>query len=128
MGSSAPPLVGRELELQALERALEEPGAGRARAVGIIGEPGIGKSRLLGELGRRARARGHLVMAGRASELERDIPFALWVQALDHHLERVGNEALRALGEERLADLAVALPAVRVRRRASTGAPRGSTG
>ncbi len=59
MSASAPPLVGREAELRVLERALEETGAGRSRAVGIIGEPGIGKSRLLGELGRRAEARVH---------------------------------------------------------------------
>ena len=77
MTAGVPPLVGREAELRLLERALEQTEAGRSRAVGITGEPGIGKSRLLGQLGRRAAARGHLVVAGRAAELERDVPFAL---------------------------------------------------
>jgi DNA-binding CsgD family transcriptional regulator len=114
MSASAPPLVGREAELGVLDRALEAVGGGRSRAVGITGEPGIGKSRLLGELGRRAAALGHLVVAGRAAELERDVPFALWVEALDGHVDGPGApaEALAGLGVERLADLAVALPAV----------------
>jgi DNA-binding NarL/FixJ family response regulator len=105
-------LVGRDAELRTLERAL---GGGGPRAVGIVGEPGIGKSRLLGELGRRAADRGHVVLAGRASELERDVPFALWVDALDDHVAALGE----ALGDG-LADLAIALPAVA---RSHGGAP-----
>ena len=118
MGLSAAPHFGREVEWAVLERALDETGAGRSRAgrsraVGIVGEPGIGKSRLLGELGRRARAHGHVVVSERASELERDVPFALWTEALDGQLAGVGAEVLAASDEERFADLAVALPAVR---------------
>ena len=102
-------LVGRDAELRTLERALEALDDGGARAVGIVGEPGIGKSRLLGELGRRAADRGHVVLAGRAAELESDVPFALWVDALDDHVERALLDDIAA-GE--LADLAVALPAI----------------
>jgi predicted ATPase len=69
-------LVGRDAELRVLERALEVVEGGGSRAIGIVGEPGIGKSRLLGELGGRAAERGHVVVAGRAAELERDVPFA----------------------------------------------------
>jgi AAA ATPase domain len=75
--------VGRGAELVVLDRALGAVDAGGSRALGLWGEPGIGKSRLLGELGSRALARGHLVLAGRAAELERDVPFGLWVDALD---------------------------------------------
>ena len=91
---------------------LDAVDAGASRALGVLGEPGIGKSRLLGEIARRAGERGHLVLAGRASELELDVPFALWVDALDAHVAALPPDALAALGEERLADLAVALPAV----------------
>ena len=42
------PLVGREAEVAALDRGLDEAAAGRPAALGILGEPGIGKSRLLG--------------------------------------------------------------------------------
>jgi DNA-binding CsgD family transcriptional regulator len=105
-------LVERDAELRVLERALEDVEGGRSRAVGIVGEPGIGKSRLLGECGARAAARGHVVLAGRAAELERDVPFAVWVDALDGHLSDCGPALLDGMGADELADLAVALPAV----------------
>ena len=105
-------LVERDAELRVLERALDEAQGGRSRAVGILGEPGIGKSRLLGEFGARAAARGHVVLAGRAAELERDVPFALWVDALDGHLSDSGAALLEGVPADELADLAVAFPAV----------------
>jgi hypothetical protein len=43
----------------------------------------IGKTTLIGDLARRAQARGCLVLQGRASELERELPFGLVVDALD---------------------------------------------
>jgi DNA-binding CsgD family transcriptional regulator len=112
MSAAAPPLVGRDAELRALERALAQVGEGRSRALGITGEAGIGKSRLLGALGERAASRGHLVLAGRAAELERDVPYALWMEALDGHIARAGREQLTGLGDDVLAELAVAFPAV----------------
>jgi DNA-binding CsgD family transcriptional regulator len=106
-------VVGRAAELDALERALGGVDVGRGRAIGVLGEPGIGKSTLLGELGRLAAVRGHLVLAGRVAELERDIPFGLWVDALDDHVGSDGTAALAGMADDELAELAVALPAVR---------------
>jgi predicted ATPase len=79
--SSMRELVGRDAELAAFERALVALDGGAARTVAISGEPGIGKSRLLDELARRAEARGHVVLAGRASELERDRQLGSWAPA-----------------------------------------------
>jgi DNA-binding CsgD family transcriptional regulator len=110
--SAAGPLVGRDAELAVLERALGAVDAGGSRALGVWGEPGIGKSRLLQELRGRAAARGHLVLAGRAAELERDVPFALWSDALEGHVGALGAESLTGVSDEELAELAVALPAV----------------
>ncbi len=112
MSTGVRPLVGREAELAALDRALADADAGVSSALGILGEPGIGKSRLLAELGRRAEGRGHLVLAGRAAELERDVPFALWTDALGRRIDQVSVGGLAGLAEEQLADLAVALPEV----------------
>jgi DNA-binding CsgD family transcriptional regulator len=92
-----------------LERALAAVESGRSRTVGLRGEPGIGKSRLLAELASRAEERGHLVLAGRATELERDLPFALLIDAFDRHL---ASEPPRRLDDEHLAQLAGVLPAV----------------
>jgi AAA ATPase domain len=92
-----------------LERALTAVEGGPSRTVGLRGEPGIGKSRLLAELASRAEERGHLVLAGRATELERDLPFALLIDAFDRHL---ASEPPRRLDDEHLAQLAAVLPAV----------------
>jgi ATP/maltotriose-dependent transcriptional regulator MalT len=102
-------LLGRKHELGAFERALEAVERGPTRAVGLRGEPGIGKSRLIAELGSRAEERGHLVLAGRATELERDLPFALLIDTFDRHL---ASDPPRRLDDEHLAQLAAVLPAV----------------
>src|SRR4029450_3844784 len=41
--------VGRQSELDQLQRALEQAKAGHGQIVGVIGEPGLGKSRLFHE-------------------------------------------------------------------------------
>jgi len=76
-------LVGRTKELGSLDHALAELDRGRPAALELVGEPGIGKTRLLAELANRADARGQLVLSGSASEHEQDLPFWVFVDALD---------------------------------------------
>ncbi len=102
--------VGRRQELAAVEAALELLRAGRPRWLVISGEPGIGKTRLLGELAERAAARRHPVFVGRGAELERELPFAIWVDALDDHVASLGERRLEALIGDRVAELARVLP------------------
>src|SRR5205085_204187 len=71
-------LVGRADELDSLEQGLDELSRGQPAAIELVGEPGIGKTRLLDELAARAELRGHLVLTGSASELERDLPFSVF--------------------------------------------------
>jgi DNA-binding CsgD family transcriptional regulator len=107
------PLVGRRRELAAVTAALH--GLGRAaRFVAVSGEPGIGKTRLLEELGARAEERGCVVLWGRGAELERDLPFGVWVDALDDHAAALGPERLQRMLGDRVAELARVLPAVSV--------------
>jgi energy-coupling factor transporter ATP-binding protein EcfA2 len=47
------PFVGRQLEVDMLERAFDWMQMGRGQIVGIVGEPGSGKSRLLEEFSQR---------------------------------------------------------------------------
>ncbi|MDY7087423.1 MAG: AAA family ATPase [Actinomycetota bacterium] len=94
-------LVGRESELAASSRAFDELAEGRPWTLCLRGEPGIGKSRMVSELGERARGRNMLVLAGRAAELERDLPFALLADAFDNAPAFDGGRASeggRALG------------------------------
>ncbi len=103
-------LAGREDELAALDAALAEARRGAGAALALVGEAGIGKSALLAAL--RERAGGMLVLDGRASEHERDVPFGVLVDALDDAVSTVHPRRLEALGEDRLAELAAVLPAV----------------
>jgi DNA-binding CsgD family transcriptional regulator len=105
-------LVGRERELAAVDGALAGLADGIGGAWRISGEPGIGKSRLLEEAGRRAAASGARLFEGRASELERDFPFGVFVDALDPYLASLDLSSLRALSEEHRRLLALVFPAL----------------
>ena len=52
-GARPQPYVGRERELELLERTLAEA-RGELRVIDIVAEPGMGKSRLLHEFCRRS--------------------------------------------------------------------------
>jgi DNA-binding NarL/FixJ family response regulator len=105
-------LVGRADELDAVEHLLDELDRGSPGAIEVTGEPGIGKTRLLRELAARAEARGHLVLGGSASELERDLPFSVFVDALDEYLRGLDPERLSALDDQVRAELAHVFPSL----------------
>ncbi|HEV8249280.1 MAG TPA: AAA family ATPase [Gaiellaceae bacterium] len=105
-------LAGRADELGALEQLLDELDRGRSGAVELVGEPGIGKTRLLRELAARAEVRRHLVLAGSASELERDLPFSVFVDALDEYLEGLRSVRLSALEDDVRTELAHVFPSL----------------
>ena len=78
----------------------------------VSGEPGIGKTRLLEELARRGEERGCVVLTGRGAELEQDLPFGVWVDALDDHVAWLGPERIARMLGDRVAELARVLPSV----------------
>jgi predicted ATPase len=106
------PLVGRADEVAVLEQALDVVERGRFGAIELVGEPGIGKTRLLQELTARAEARGDLVLSGSASELERALPFSIFVHALDEYVEGLDPEVLSSFGDDVQAELAHVFPAL----------------
>src|SRR5205085_1670209 len=81
-------------------------------AVEITGEPGIGKTRLLKEHAARAEARGLLVLSGSASELEHDVPFSVFVDALDDYVAGLDPVRFAALSAEERAELAHVSPSL----------------
>ncbi len=105
-------LVGRDDELGSLERALADLDRGRPGAIELVGEPGIGKTRLLRELSARAERRGLLVLSGSASELERELPFSVVVDALDEYVEGLGSKRLAVLDDDVQAELAHVFPSL----------------
>src|SRR3954452_5769323 len=105
-------LLGRRSELVAVDEALERL-EHRSSAVGAFsGGGGIGKTRLLDELCARAAARGCLVLAGRASQLERELPFGVWEDALADHAAVLGVDRLERLAGDSLPAPAAVAPAV----------------
>ena len=91
-------LVGRDRELAAVARALDEVAGGASRVLGVIGGTGIGKSALLAAAAEQARARGMLVLEGRAASHERYVPFSLAVDAFDAHAATMPPADVAALG------------------------------
>ncbi len=106
---------GRDAELEALERALDAVARGALRLLLVRGEAGIGKTRLLSELAARAAAQRFVVLEGRASEHERDVPYGPLLDALGAPELAAGSagperwRAQRALGE-RIAAIASGRP------------------
>jgi ATP/maltotriose-dependent transcriptional regulator MalT len=114
-------LVGRDRELRELESLLAEARAGSPRFALLSGEPGIGKTSLLDELASRGRSAGCLVLEGRATELERDFPFGLIVDALDGYLASLDARSFDRLAAEELGELASVFPALRSLHAAGSG-------
>ena len=114
-------LVGRAEEVLAIDDALFKLRQGGSAAIEVAGEPGIGKTRLLAEVAARADALGYLVLAGSASELDADLPYWVFIDAVDEYLAALEPHRLDALGDDVLSELATVFPAVAPRTSASTG-------
>jgi ATP/maltotriose-dependent transcriptional regulator MalT len=113
-------IVGREPELQAIDDALDRLELAAPGVIEFAGEPGIGKTRLMTELTTRARARGYQAFAASASQLEEELPFGLFVDALDAHVDA----PLDDLDADARAELAHVFPTLRGTRSELTDAPQ----
>ncbi|WP_433296366.1 AAA family ATPase [Pseudonocardia sp. CA-142604] len=85
-------LVGRNVEVAALEAAFEETLAGRCRGVLVAGAPGVGKTALVDELRPVVTGRNGWFVAGKFDQYRRDLEFD------------AGYQAFRALGRLLLAE------------------------
>jgi DNA-binding CsgD family transcriptional regulator len=76
-------LVGRDVELAALEAAYDRAVTGESLVVVLAGEAGIGKTRCLSAFVERVTARGAIVMAGGCPPMTAgELPFAPVVEAV----------------------------------------------
>lgn len=66
--------VGRDDDMQVLERALEQASAGNGQVVGVVADAGTGKSRLCFEFVESCRAKGLRVMTGSGVAHGKNIP------------------------------------------------------
>jgi len=95
-----------------VDDALGDVREGAAACLVVQGEPGIGKTRVLAEVAARADARGYTVLTGSASELERDLPFWVFVDALDEYVAGLDPQLVASLRGDVRAELAQVLPAL----------------
>ncbi len=112
MATVAEQLVGRADELGAVEHALTGLGTAEAAALVVLGEPGIGKTRMLAELAGKSDALGQIVLSGSASELESDLPFWVFVDALDEYVAGLDPRRLQSLEDDVRAELGRVLPSM----------------
>ena len=78
--SSSPRFVGRERELEALDRLLTNALSGCGAIAALTGDPGIGKTRTAEMIAERAVARGLGVLWGRCNEEPGAPPYWPWQQ------------------------------------------------
>jgi len=90
-------LLERERELAELDGALAAARAGRGRLVVVEAAAGLGKTRLLAAARERAAAAGLRPLTARATELERQFPFALARQLLAPPLAALPADGRAAL-------------------------------
>jgi predicted ATPase len=124
MAAVAEQLVGRAEEIGVLERAVSGLKAGGPAAVAVIGEPGIGKTRLLAELAARGDESGCIVLSGSGSEFEQDLPFWVFVDALDEYVAGLDPRKLESLEDGVRSDLAGLLPSLAEYAGASPSSPQ----
>jgi DNA-binding CsgD family transcriptional regulator len=112
VGVRAEPTVGRDVELREMAGLLDAlDGGTQGLALQIAGQAGIGKSRLLAQLAAGARDHGHLVVSGRAADFEGELPFGVFVDALDDQLASLGPARLATLANGLGPALAIVFPA-----------------
>lgn len=93
-----PPLIGRELDLAVGLEQLKRIQLGTPASLLVRGEAGIGKSSLVAELAERARQLGYVVVVGRADDLDRGIPYAVFRDVLARlSRERAADDELAGL-------------------------------
>jgi hypothetical protein len=107
------PFVGRAIELERLDAALERARDGFGSIALVSGEPGIGKSRLSDEAAARARDWGVRTLWGRCWEAGGAPAYWPWIQCLRTFLRETNPQELEALLLPERADLSQILPEIR---------------
>ena len=107
-------LVGRDLELQQLQRAFDTALAGEGGIVAVVGEPGIGKTALTEQLVTYVSARGGRSLVGQSYEPgSLALPYLPFVEALRGYVLGSEAQALAEILGRDAAEVARIVPEVR---------------
>src|SRR5215471_12109202 len=78
--------VGRDHELESLQQALQQAGAGHGQMVAAVGEAGVGKSRLVYEFAHSHRTQGWLVLESASVSYGKATPYLPVVEVLKRYV------------------------------------------
>lgn len=106
-------LVGRAMELGALQSDMAQAESGRSSVVLLCGEPGMGKTCLADALSANALSRGWQVIWGRCSEEPGAPPYWPWQQLVRGFAQACDAAALEALVGDSAAHLGTLAPALK---------------
>ncbi len=101
--------IGRDAQLEQLQKALADASGGARQVVLVGGEPGIGKTTLMSVLARWAHEDGAVVCYGR-TEKDLGLPYQAFVEALDHFVTHAPSDVLEMHVEEHGGELARLVP------------------
>ena len=90
-------LIGRNQELNILEKALQGVSRGSGGCILLTGEAGIGKSRLIEELKRQAASEKFTILQGNCFEQSLSFPYAPWIDALRAFFAPLGAAKIKKL-------------------------------
>lgn len=106
------PFVGRDADWAVVRSCLDETEAGRGRTLLLAGESGIGKTRLAEAAHEEAQRREWGFAIGRANQVEADLPYALFADALLPTIQTLSEDARTVMSRGVLDELAVLFPAL----------------
>ena len=109
----SPTLVGRETELAAILRALDDAAAGAPSHQLIAGDAGVGKTRLVNEVATIASSRGMRILVGSCADIgDGGVPYGPIVEALRSLVRELDPDVLETVVGTSRRDLAHLLPSL----------------
>jgi class 3 adenylate cyclase/tetratricopeptide (TPR) repeat protein len=94
------PFVGRQTELAALHRALEQAGAGHGQVIAVIGEPAIGKTRLFHEFTHALHTQGWHRLESSATSYGKATPYLPVIDLLNAYFQLEERDDVRRIREK----------------------------
>jgi len=92
--------VGREIELQNIQRALVQAASGHGQVVAVAGEPGLGKTRLVWEITHSRTVEDWLVLESDSVSYGRSIPYLSVISLLKAYFAVRDRDGLREIQEK----------------------------
>ena len=87
--------VGRDQELEMVQHALAQAGAGHGQVVALVGEAGMGKSRLVYEVVQAHQTQGWRMLESAAVSYGKATPYFPLIELLKHYVHVEDNDDIR---------------------------------